>query len=369
MRGLGRIVLVHDWLVGMRGGERVLEELCDLLPEAPVYAFFHRPGSVSPRIESHAIHVSRLGRLPGAHRYYRQTLPLLPLAASRLQIEPCDLVISTSHCVAGSVRPPAGARHLSICFSPMRYVWGMEDAYVGSGVRRRAYELLAGPLRAWDRSTASRVHRFVAISEYVRERIKRAYKRSSDVVYPPVDTERFMPAEKPEDYLLVVSALVPYKRVDLVIEACRGRSEELWIAGDGPLRARLRRTAPPNVRFLGWVPDALLPGIVARARALVFPTEDEFGIAPVEAQASGRPVIALARGGARETVIPPGVERAPTGLWFHEQTPEALSDALDRFRELEGLFDPAAIRANACRFSRARFRESILRIIEEERAV
>jgi glycosyltransferase involved in cell wall biosynthesis len=351
----------------MRGGERVLEELCRLFPTAPVYTFFHDPGSVSPTIEEHPIHVSALGRLRWLERHHRTALPLLPWQASRLRIAPCDLVISTSHCVAGSVRPPPGAFHLCVCFTPMRYIWGMQEAYVGRGPKRVLYELLASPLRAWDRRTASRVDRFVAISEFVRARIARAYGRDADLLYPPVDTERFRPAGTPEPYFLVVSALVPYKRIDLVLDSFQHRSEELFVAGDGPLLERYRSRASRNVRLLGFVDDSKLPELVARCRALIFPSQDEFGIAAVEAQAAGRPVIALGRGGATETVVPPDSGRKPTGVWFTEQTPQALARAVDQFQQVEPTFDPQAIRSHALGFSRERFRAELLRIVERLR--
>ena len=360
-----RVSLVHDWILGMRGGERVLEELCRLFPEAPIYSFFHRPGSASPLIESHAIRASLLNRLPWVHRYHRVTLPLLPWAASSLVLEPCDLVISTSHCAARAVKPPPGAAHLCVCFTPMRYFWGMEEAYVGRGLGRLLFEPLAAPLRSWDRRTHTRVDRFVAISEFVRRRIARVYGREADVVYPPVDTDRFRPLGKPQDYFLVLSALVPYKRIDVVLEGFRNRPEEVWVAGDGPLLRRLRASAPRNVRMLGYVSEEALPDIVARCRALIVPTEDEFGIATVEAQAAGRPVIALGKGGAMETVVPAGGTRPPTGVWFDSQTPAALSMAVDHFAKLEFAFDPAAIRRHALRFSRARFRSEMVRIIGE----
>lgn len=359
------VALVHDWLLGMRGGERVLEELCRLFPRARIYTFFHRPGAASAEIEARPIRTSPLNRLPGIERYYRATLPLLPFAAEALRLAPCDLVISTSHCVARSVRAPRGTPHLCVCFTPMRYLWGMQEAYVGRGARRLLYEALARPLRSWDRRTHTRVDRFVAISEHVRARIRAAYGRESEVIYPPVDVERFRPAEKADDYFLVVSALVPYKRIDLVVEAFRGRDEELRIAGSGPLLGRLRASAPANVRFLGWVEEERLPGLVARARALVFPTEDEFGIVPVETQAAGRPVIALGRGGAAETVVPPGTGAPPTGIWFDAQTPAALGEALDRFREIEADFEPQRLRAHAQRFAPEHFRAAILRSVAE----
>ena len=243
----------------------------------------------------------------------------------------------------------------------------MQQAYAGRGLRRVLLELAAAPLRAWDRGTQKRVTRFVAISEYVRARIQRAYGRDADVVHPPVDIGRFRPVAGIGSHFLAVSALVPYKRIDLLLAAFRGRPEELWIAGGGPLFESLRRTAPRNVRMLGWVAEAELPEIVARARALLFPTEDEFGIAAVEAQAAGRPVIALGRGGAAETVVPLGCGAAPTGIWFPEQSPSAVKAALDCFQKVESLFDPAVIRANAERFAPERFRERILSIVRELR--
>jgi glycosyltransferase involved in cell wall biosynthesis len=220
------------------------------------------------------------------------------------------------------------------------------------------------PLRSWDRRTASRVDRFVAISEYVRTRIARVYGRD-ELVYPPVDTGRFRPAGEAQSYFLVVSALVPYKRIDIVLDSFRDRSEELWVVGSGPLLRRYRSRASRNVRLLGFVDDAKLVDLVAQCRALIFPAEDEFGIAAVEAQAAGRPVIALGRGGAAETVIPPGRGMRPTGVWFTEQTPQALTRAIGEFQQIEPTFDPQGIRAHALSFSRERFRAELPRVIED----
>lgn len=342
-----------------------------MFPDAPVHVFFHEPGAVAEAIECHRIRTSPLNAIPGVRRVHRWMLPVLPIAAELMRVEPCDVLISTSHCVARAVRAPHGAPHVSICFTPMRYIWGLQEAYVGRGARRALFEIGARPLRAWDRRTQHRVTHFVAISEYVRARIRHNYGRDAELVYPPVDVERFRPVEETEGYFLAVSALVPYKRIDLLLDAFRGRPEELWIAGSGPLLKSLLRAAPRNVRLLGWVDEAKLPGIVARARALMFPTEDEFGITAVEAQAAGRPVIALGRGGAAETVVPIGSGAPPTGLWFMEQTVAAIQDALDRFREIEPLFDPRAIRANAERFAPGHFRariNSIIRNVLAQRA-
>lgn len=360
-----QVALVHDWLLGMRGGERVLEELCALFPGATVHTFFHEPGAVSPTIESHAIHTSFVDSLPGARRHHRMTLPLLPFAAELLRLPPCDLVISTSHCVAGAVRAPRGTPHLCICFTPMRYLWGMDEAYVPNAAARAAYRTATAPLRWWHRRTHSRVDRFVAISRYVRDRIARVHGRDAEVVYPPVDVERFRPRGKSEDYFLVVSALVPYKRIDLVLETFRHRTEEVRIAGAGPLADSLRSQAPPNARFMGWVPEEELPQLVAGARALIFPTEDEFGLVPVEAMACGRPVIAFGRGGAAETVVPLGLGPEPTGIWFRRQTPEALGVALDQFIEAEQSFDPESIRAHALQYASRHFHSEVRRIAAE----
>lgn len=360
-----RVTLVHDWLLGMRGGERVLESLCQMFPEAPVHTFFWRPDAVSPRIQRHEIRTSWIDRLPGVHAWHRAALPLLPVAAETMRLEPCDLVLSTSHCVAHAVRAPAGARHLCLCFTPMRYLWGMEGAYLDGAWVRGLHPILAPPLRRWDRARAARAERILAISEFVRERIRRAWGVEAPVLYPPVDVARFTPRKKREDYFLLVSALVPYKRVDLAIEAFRGRPERLLVAGTGPLRERLAREASSNVDFLGWVDEEALPSLVARARATVFPTEDEFGIAPVESQAAGTPVIALGRGGALETVVPPGQDRPATGLFFDRPTPGALRRALDRFGELEADLDGARIRAHAERFAPEHFQAGLARHVSE----
>jgi glycosyltransferase involved in cell wall biosynthesis len=247
----------------------------------------------------------------------------------------------------------------------MRYIWGMQEAYAGRGPKRLLYEAMAVPLRPWDRRTARRVDRFVAISEYVRTRITRAYGRNAEVIYPPVDTGRFQPAGEPQAYFLVVSALVPYKRVDIVLDSFQDRSDELWVVGSGPLLRRYRSRSAQNIRLLGFVDDTQLADLVAGCRALIFPTEDEFGITAVEAQAAGRPVIALGRGGAAETVIPPERGARPTGVWFSEQTPQALASAIRQFQEIESSFDPKEIRAHALAFSPERFRAELLRVIED----
>ncbi|MCS6853036.1 MAG: glycosyltransferase, partial [Gemmataceae bacterium] len=319
-----RVVLVHDWLTGMRGGEKCLEVLCRRWPNAPLFTLLHQPGSVSPVIEQRAIHTSFLQRLPAVHRYYRYLLPVLPAAVSRWRLPDCDLVFSLSHCVAKGVTPPPGVPHVCYCFTPMRYAWHMQEAYFGSpytdGLKARLADMVLERLRRWDQASAERVTHFIAISRTVQRRIAECYRRPSRIIYPPVDTDFYTPSHvRRDDYYLVVSAFAPYKRVDLAIEACQRLGRRLVIVGTGQDEGRLRALAGPWVQFLGWQPNAVLREHYRRCRALLFPGEEDFGIVPVEAQACGAPVIAFGRGGVTETVLPWGRASAPTGVWFEEQ--------------------------------------------------
>jgi glycosyltransferase involved in cell wall biosynthesis len=305
-----RVALVHDWLTGMRGGEKCLEVLCRRWPHARLFTLLHRPGAVSEAIERLAPRTTFLQRLPQVHRYYRFLLPLMPAAAAMWRVPRADLIVSFSHCVAKAVKPPAGAAHVCYCFTPMRYAWHMRESYFGgrlAGLKAKAVARLLGALRDWDRRTATRVTHFVAISQTVQRRIAECYGRSSDVIYPPVDTEFYCPAPVPrDDSYLVVSAFAPYKRLDLAIAACNRLGRHLVIIGVGQDEARLRALAGPSVRFLGWQPDTVIRDYLRRCRALLFPGEEDFGIVPVEAQACGAPVIAFGRGGATESVTPLG---------------------------------------------------------------
>jgi glycosyltransferase involved in cell wall biosynthesis len=376
MEGLGvqgpRVVLVHDWLTGMRGGEKCLEVLCRRWPNASLFTLLHHRDSVSPTIERLRPRASFLNLLPESHRYYRYLLPLMPAAAASWRLPPCDLIVSFSHCVAKAVRVRRESiPHVCYCFTPMRYIWHMQEAYFGSdrvkGVKARLLEQLFNWLRQWDRRTAEGVTHFVAISETIRRRITECYGRDSTVIYPPVDTEFYYPAALPrEDFYLAVSAFAPYKRLDLAIQACNALRQPLVLIGNGQDEARLRALAGPTIHFLGWQPDALIRDYMRRCRALLFPGEEDFGIVPVEAQACGAPVIAFGRGGATETVIPSerrgasgGSLASPTGLWFAEQTAEALAEALILFEKSRGHFSPAAARRQALRFNAPRFAEEL----------
>jgi len=375
-----RVALVHDWLNGMRGGEKVLEALCEQYPDADIFTLFHVPGSVSPAIERHCIITSGLQKLPFSRTRYRALLPLYPTAIEQFDLDAYDLVISSSHCAAKAAVAPGRARHICYCHSPMRYAWDQFDAYfgperVGAFASRWLYAPVLGRLARWDAATAPRVGRFVANSHHVAGRIRRYYNREATIVYPPVDTSFYHPdTTPPGQHFLIVSALVPYKRIDVAIDACRRAGASLRIVGDGPDRARLERhangsaTTPggspstslgtSRVEFIGRATNDEIRDEYRRALAVLLPGEEDFGIVPVEAQACGRPVVAFARGGALETVIP-----GDTGILFDELSPASLAAALERAAATR--FDVDRLRANAERFSHERHVEKMRAVVEE----
>jgi glycosyltransferase involved in cell wall biosynthesis len=361
-----RVVLVHDWLTGMRGGEKCLEVLCRRFPEARLLTLLHQRGSVSETIERLKPRTSLLGWLPGVARYYRYLLPLMPLAARTWRTGHCDLVVSFSHCVAKAVIPPPGVPHVCYCFTPMRYAWHMEEAYFGKerGLKAWLRRQVLDRLRAWDKATASRVTHFVAISKTIQRRITECYGRDSVVIYPPVDTDFYTPAPVPrEDFYLCVSACAPYKRLDLAIAACNRLGRKLVLIGSGQDLGRLRSLAGPTVTLLGWQSDEVIRDHLRRCRALLFPGEEDFGIVPLEAHATGAPVLALDRGGATETIL--GLDSAtPTGLLFAEQSEAGLIDAIETFERRRGEFAPEAARRQALRFSRDRFEAELVDYLE-----
>jgi glycosyltransferase involved in cell wall biosynthesis len=348
----------------MRGGERVLEALCELHPDADIFTLCHVRGSVSSVIERHRIATSFVQRLPLAAVHYRQYLPLFPLAIEQFDLDPYELVISSSHCAAKAVVPPGRARHICYCHSPMRYAWDQFDAYFGAArvghfAHRWVYRPLMARLARWDAATATRVDRFVANSAHVAARIRRYYNRVATIVYPPVDTVFFQPADiPPGTHFLIVSALVPYKRIELAVDACERVGAPLRIIGDGPDRRRLEARAGGNVEFLGRLPDDGVRDEYRKALAVILPGEEDFGIVPVEAQACGRPVVALARGGALETVVDD-----ENGVLFPEPTVGALAAALERAASRR--FDSKKIRASAQRFTRERHLQHMRDVIDE----
>jgi glycosyltransferase involved in cell wall biosynthesis len=359
-----RVALVHDWLTGMRGGEKVLEGLCELFPEADILTLFHHRGTVSPAIERHRVRTSFLQYFPFAGTHYRAYLPLYPFAIEHFDLDGYDVVISSSHCAAKAVVPVGRARHLCYCHSPMRYGWDQFDAYfgparVGAVASRWFYRPLLAWLARWDAATAVRVHRFIANSRYVAARIRRYYNREATIVYPPVDTVFFHAAPIPRArHFLIVSAFVPYKRLDVAIEACLRIGASLRIVGDGPDRARLERAAGPGIEFLGRLSDEQVRDEYRRACVVILPGEEDFGIVPVEAQACGCPVVALGSGGALETVID-----GETGILFAEPTAESLGAALERAAATR--FDVDRLRDHAERFSAQRHVRDMKAVIDE----
>ena len=356
-----RVVLVHDWLTGMRGGEKVLESICRLFPAADICTLVHVKGSASSLIEDRRIRTSVIQRLPNPARRYRHYLPLFPAAIEWFDLDDADLVISTSHCAAKSVVVPGRARHLCYCHSPMRYAWDQFDAYFGVERLGRAgnavMRLAMAPIARWDRATAGRVHRYVANSGHVAARIARYYNRESTVLHPPVDTTFYTPdGMPPSSNFLVVSALVPYKRLDIAIDAAARLGAPLTVVGDGPDLARLRARAGETVEFRGSVDNETLRDLYRRAKAVILPGEEDFGIVPVEAMACGRPVIALSRGGALETVV-----HGKTGLLVEGLSAEAFASAMTAIDRIE--FDAAAIRAHAEQFDTARFEQAFAHLV------
>jgi glycosyltransferase involved in cell wall biosynthesis len=357
-----RVVLVHDWLNGMRGGEKCLEVLCELFPEAPIYTLIHEEGRLSATIEAHRIVPSFIQHLPHGISHYRYFLPLFPTAIEQFRFDAYDLIISTSHCVAKGAKPGPETYHFSYVHAPMRYVWDLFDTYfrrtqTHPGVRIAA-ELVRPYLKNWDRRSTSRVHTLLCNSRNVRRKIREYYSREAQVIHPPVDVEQFQPGSRKSDCYLIISAFAPNKRIDLAVEAFNRLKLPLKIVGSGQDEAYCRSIAQDHIEFLGEQSSEALVALYQEARAFVFPGEDDFGITPLEAQASGTPVIAFGAGGALETVN----ER--TGLFFHEQRIDALCAAIEEMERRYSEFDPDDLVRNAARFGRERYKQQMAHAIE-----
>ncbi len=369
-----KVALVHDWLIHMRGGEKVLDALAELYSDATLYTLFYDRKKISPKLARLTIKASFLQFFPGIKHYYRWLLPILPWAIRSMKVEDADLVISSSHCVAKGIRVPENAYHVCYCHTPMRYLWGFQDVYFNRYLApvRLLIDAVFHFLKKWDLETNKRVDLFVANSEYIKKRIKTVYLRDSVVVHPPVETDFFRPAEdnpplqKGEaifgndteanlDYYLAVSHFVPYKRLDLVIEAFNRLERRLVVIGSGPLASQYQKLRKNDqISFWGGVSDEALRRTYSEARALIFPTEEDFGIVPLEAQACGAPVIAFRKGGALETV--------KSGAFFDEQTPEAIREAVVRF---EGqTFDRSEVSQKVQGFGRKYFLLNMKKVIE-----
>jgi len=356
-----RLALVHDWLNQIGGAEDVLETLVQMFPDAPIHTSMYWPQKMPPAYRAWDIHTTWIDRLPGVHRHHQPFLPLYPLAFARLDLSNYDLVLTNKSGFCHFVHT-GEATHICYCLAPTRYVWDF-DGYAAREALPPASKAALRPiinlLRRWDYRAAQRVDHFVAISSEIQDRISRYYDRESIVIHPPVDTARFQPGAAREDYYLIVSRLVPYKRIDLAVRAFNQLRLPLVVAGDGRDREALEALAGPSVAFLGRVPDEDLPDLYARCRAYILPGVEDFCIAPVEAQAAGRPVIAYGAGGALDTVV-----EGETGDFFHGLTPEALADAVHRF-DPEAI-DPHACRANAERFAAGVFKEKLSRFIQDK---
>lgn len=365
-----KTALVCDWLTGMRGGERCLEAVCELYPEADVFTLVHYPGAVSEIIETHKIHTTYIQKLPGGPKGFRRYLPLFPHAIGRFDLSGYDFVLSFNHCIAKGVKVPKGVLHICYCHTPMRYAWHIRDEYTRrmGTVKKTMVDYFLDRLKEWDKKISQDVTHFIANSVNVQKRIKDAYNRDSVVIYPPVDCDRFILSNKSDSYYLIVSALVPYKMVDLAISAFNELDRRLIIVGNGPELQILKNMARGNISFVENATDYEVVEYMRNCRALIFPGEEDFGIVPLEAQASGKPVIAYGRGGALETVI--GMDQAcesgsdATGMFFYEQSSDALRDAIILFEKREDRFDGQKCRNNALRFNRPVYKKAMQNYIE-----
>ncbi len=357
MASTGRVALIHYWLLRMRGGERVLEQVLRLFPDADIFTHVYDPAGVSDLIRARPVRTTFISRLPASRRLYQKYLPLMPLALEELDLSGYDLVISFEAGPAKGVITGPDTLHVCYCHSPMRYLWDLYPQYKRSAgwLSRLAMPVFFPRLRTWDVASAARVDHFIANSDFIRRRIKKVYRRDATVVHPPAPVERFQPSAEVDPGYLWVGELAPYKRADLAVEAFTRLGLPLTVVGDGAMARSARRGAGANIRFITRLDFAGLREAYARCRGLVFTAEEDFGIVPVEVMASGRPVLAYGAGGALETVVP-GV----TGLFFGPQTVDGLVEGIQRFEAWLPSFDPRDAIAHAARFSEARFRSALL---------
>lgn len=366
MNSLPKIAVVHEWFDSYAGSERVVEQFLHLYPEADLYSLVDfLPAKDRGMLQGRDIHASFIQRLPLARRLFRQYLPLMPLAIEQFDLTDYDVVLSSSHAVAKGVLTRSDQLHISYIHTPIRYAWDLHHQYLREskltwGLRSTIARLILHYLRLWDRASADRVDVLVANSHYVAGRIAKTYRRQAQVVYPPVDVDRFTLCERKEDFYLCASRLVPYKRIDIIVEAFRQMPRrKLLVIGDGPERKRLQSRATPNIELLGYRDNAALQEKMGSARAFLFAADEDFGIMPVEAQACGTPVIAFGRGGTRETVV-----EGVTGVFFDSQSPSAVVDAVEQFQSMD--FDAERIREHAESFSISRFKREFTELADRE---
>jgi glycosyltransferase involved in cell wall biosynthesis len=367
-----KVAIVHDWLYVYGGAERVLEIMLECFPNAELYSlidFF--PTDKRDVLRNKSIHTSFIQKLPFAKTKHRMYLPLMPLAIEQFDMSSYDIVISSSYAVAKGVITGPDQLHLCMCYSPMRYAWDLQHQYLQEsglmrGMKSWAARWLLHRIRLWDYRTANGVDNFIAISNFIARRIWKVYRRESTVIYPPVDSTAFELYLEKEDFYLTASRLVPYKKIDLIVEAFAGMPEKrLVVIGDGPDAEKISQKATPNVQLLGYQPFSVLKDHMQRAKAFVFAAEEDFGIVPIEAQACGTPVIAYGKGGVLETIVGLGA-KSPTGVFFGEQSLVSLQQAVQTFEQHSHRFDPHLIRQNALRFNSERFRQAFLSFVEEQ---
>lgn len=365
-----RVAIVHEWLTHYWGSERVLEQILRVLPDADLFCTVDfLPEEQRGFILNKPVKTTFIQKLPFARTKYRQYLPVTPLAIEQLDVSGYDLVISSSHAVAKGVLTGPDQLHLCMCYSPIRYAWDLQHQYLAEsglnkGIKGWLTRRMLQRIRLWDVHTADRVDEFIAISHYIARRILKAYRRDSTVIYPPVDVEKFTVYDEKEDYYLTASRMVPYKKIDLIVEAFSQMPyKKLVVIGDGPDYRKIKSRAGKNVTLLGYQDDHVMRDHMQRARAFVFAAEEDFGIVPIESQACGTPVIAYGKGGAVETVR--GLDHAqPTGVFFHEQTVPTLTKAVALFEREDHRIKPADCRANAIRFAPERFRKEFSAFVD-----
>jgi len=362
-----KVAIVHEWFVDYSGSERIVEQMLNLFPQADLYALVEfLPDALRDFIQNKKVTTSFIQKLPRAKTKYRTYLPLMPLAVEQFNMSEYDLVLSNNHAVSKGVITGPDQLHICVCCSPIRYAWDLTHQYLresglAKGVKGWMAKYILHKVRMWDSRTANGVDEFVAISNYIARRIKKVYGRQSAVIYPPVDIKGFKLYTHKEDFYLTASRMVPYKKVDLIVEAFTGMPDKkLVVIGEGPDFDKIKSKAGSNVELLGYQPFEVLKDYMQRARAFVFAAEEDFGIVPVEAQACGTPVIAYGKGGALETVV-----ENETGIFFYQQTLQALIDAVQRFDQKRSQFDPETVRDNALRFSVANFRKKFTAFVRE----
>lgn len=373
---MSKVALVHEWFTSLAGSEKVVEQVCGLYPEADLFAVYADPQLVAstPYLQNRRLHTSFIQHLPDAADSFRQYLLLMPLAVEQFDLSSYEVVLSSNHAVAKGVLTGPDQLHISYVHSPLRYAWDLQHQYLreaglARGVKGWLAKWMLHKMRIWDYRTASGVDHFVANSRFIARRIQKVYGRKSDVIYPPVNVSEFSIGTQRESFYLAASRLVPYKRMDMIVEAFAATPHrKLVVVGDGPELAKVKSKAAPNIEILGYQSFEALKDLMQRARAFVFAGEEDFGITLVEAQACGTPVIALGKGGALETVVGLGSRNRPTGVFFRKQQVDSLLEAIETFEQHGDSIEPAHCRDNALRFSRERFRREFASYVEHRRA-